>query len=303
MGEPIIKTSGLIKKYRGVSVLDSISITVNKGDVYGLIGKNGAGKTTFIRMISGLINKDGGEITLFSNNNFLKEIHRVGFIIERPFLYPDNTAHENLNIFCKLTGVLPKRIDEVLDIVGLDSVDKQKKVKSYSYGMKQRLSIATSLISLPELLVLDEPLNGLDPHGIPELRGLLTRLNREHGITILVSSHILEELAKISNRYGILNKGKLIGEYTNSDIMNEGRSSKFLVGNARSAKDILEDSFRGIRLELLNENEFLMFNSFDMLPQVNRKLMELGIDLVNVTTVETNLEDYFLKLIGEEDVQ
>lgn len=280
--------------------LDSVSISVNKGDIYGLIGKNGAGKTTFMRIISSLINKDDGEVYLFSNDNYKKEIHRVGFVIERPFLYLNNTAMENINLYCKLSGVSEERIAQVLEIVGLNGVDNKKKVGNFSFGMKQRLNIASALVALPELLVLDEPLNGLDPLGVHDLRELLIKLNLEHGITIFVSSHILEELTKISNRYGILDKGRLIGEYSNDEIIGLERHVKFIVSNSHLAVKILNDDFGLSNTKVTSKTEFKFFGETDLLPKINSTLINAGIDLKNVTTVENNLEGYFLRLIGAE---
>lgn len=303
MLEVIMQTNALQKKYRDYFALDSVSINVMKGDIYGLLGRNGAGKTTLIRLISGLINKDGGEISLFSNKDFKREIHRVGFVIERPFLYLNNTAKENLKLYCLLTGTNTKRINDVLNIVGLNELESKKKVGAYSFGMKQRLSIATALIPLPELLILDEPLNGLDPMGIHDFRDLLLTLNKEHGITIVISSHILEELSKVANRYGILETGKMIGEFSFDDIKSIKQYVKYTVNDVELSKNILINMFGIKKIEIIDKNVLKVFEGSDILPQINKTLIKNGVELINVTTVQEDLEEYFLKIVNKVEIK
>ncbi|MDR2531559.1 MAG: ATP-binding cassette domain-containing protein [Oscillospiraceae bacterium] len=215
--EAILSVQNISKSYKQQIALDSISLQINKGDVYGLIGLNGAGKTTFLRAISGLIRIDSGGITLFSNADFKKELWRAGFVIEKPFLYLRNTVKENLTIYCKLLNVDTSRISEVLSIVGLSN-QISKKADDLSFGMKQKLNIAMALIKIPELLVLDEPLNGLDVQSVLEFRDLIKNLNENYGITFIVSSHILSELEEVATRYGILKDGQLIHEGYKSEF-------------------------------------------------------------------------------------
>jgi ABC-2 type transport system ATP-binding protein len=223
MSDIVLSINDLSKKYKKQLALDSISLQINKGDIYGLIGENGAGKTTFLRSIAGLIRTEVGEISLFNNSNFRKELHRVGFVIESPFLYLSNTAKENLAIYCKLQNVELSRIPEVLKLVGLSKCysvnhgDFKKKVGKFSLGMKQRLSIALALITIPEFLVLDEPYNGLDYTGIQELNELMKLLNRT-GVTLLVSNHILSELETYATKYGFIHEGQLVLECEKSEL-------------------------------------------------------------------------------------
>ncbi|MDR0918292.1 MAG: ATP-binding cassette domain-containing protein [Oscillospiraceae bacterium] len=219
-----MKTKDICKRYKSQMALDTVSIQINKGDIYGLVGENGAGKTTFLRAISGLIYTDSGEISLFSNLNFRNELHRVGFVIESPFLYTKNTATENLTIYCKAQNISLNRIPEVLELVGLSNCilrkhsDSKKKVSEFSQGMKQRLSLALALLSVPEFLVLDEPYNGLDPLGIEALNRLILDLNQKYGVTLLVSNHILKELEEYATKYGFIHQGKMIREYKSVEM-------------------------------------------------------------------------------------
>lgn len=220
--EYVLRTQNLTKTFERYKAVNHVSMNVRKGDIYGFIGKNGAGKTTFMKMISGLLTPTEGSIELFGmvdenrktgkEKNLLEEKgktlevqrKRIGCLIEAPGFYPGMTAEENMNVVCRILGITEKNIvSEMLNFVGLSETGK-KKVKNFSMGMKQRLGIAISLIRNPDFLILDEPINGLDPTGIREIRDLLTKLNQERQITILISSHILGELSKIATRYGII---------------------------------------------------------------------------------------------------
>ena len=206
----VLETKMLTKKYRKQIAVNKVNMNIKKGDIYGLIGKNGAGKTTIMKMICGLIHSTEGDIKLFGSNDLNKGRNRMGCIIEQPALYGDMTAKENLKYYTKLLGITDySNIDKLLDLVGLKNVDK-KKCKNFSLGMKQRLSIAISLLNNPDFLILDEPINGLDPSGIKEIRELILKLNNESKITILISSHILGELNKIATKYGIIKNGTLL---------------------------------------------------------------------------------------------
>lgn len=214
MEDIILQTSKLSKAYGAKFAVDQVQITIKKGEIYGLIGKNGAGKTSLIRLITGLVHPTGGSLQLFgeeSNEKHMEAQSRIGALIERPAYWEDMTAYENLMISRIEKGIPSKKsIQKVLDLVGLQ-VDN-KKVKSFSLGMKQKLGIAMALIGEPEFLILDEPINGLDPTSVVEIRELLRKLNKEKGMTILISSHILSELEQIATCYGFIHEGKLVEE-------------------------------------------------------------------------------------------
>lgn len=221
----ILRTNHITKRYSHRPVVSDLSMTIHKGDIYGFIGKNGAGKTTLIRMITGLAKPSDGNILLFGKPDLLEGRARIGTVIESPAFYPGMTARENLIAQCRLLGINDlAQVDDILELVGLDDTGK-KKARNFSLGMRQRLAIALALIGNPELLILDEPTNGLDPEGIKEIRELILRLNKERKITVLISSHILGELSKFATRYGIIHQGKLIEEFTEEELWERCRSS------------------------------------------------------------------------------
>lgn len=218
--EYLLSTDCLTKKFKRQTAIDNISLHIRQGEIYGLIGKNGAGKTTFLKMISGLSKPTSGDITFFGYHGAErnKVISRIGVLIEAPGLYPDMSAYDNLKLKCICVGLhRPGYIENILNIVGLGNVGK-KKVGHFSLGMKQRLGIGMALVGEPDVLVLDEPINGLDPEGIAEVRETLLRLNKEKGLTIIISSHILEELSKIATNYAIIDKGQLVKELSREEL-------------------------------------------------------------------------------------
>ena len=226
MSEILLQTKALTKQYGHQKAVDNVDIHIKKGAIYGFIGRNGAGKTTCMRMIGGLAKPTSGEISMFgyAGKDLSKVRSRVGCLIEAPGVYPNMTAKENIEMKCRLFGISKKGYAEgILDKVGLLNVGK-KKTKNFSLGMKQRLGIGMALVGEPDLLVLDEPINGLDPQGIAEIRDTLKRLNQKKGITILISSHILEELYKVADTFGIINQGELIlATDTQGDINGDGK--------------------------------------------------------------------------------
>ena len=207
--ETVLKTVGLSKKYGSRYVVRGVNMTINKGDIYGFIGKNGAGKTTFMRVILGLSEPTEGSFELFGGISREEAGRKTGALIEAPGIYPNCTAKENMKRFALLKGADANSIDGILEFVGLGDVGN-KKAGKFSLGMKQRLGIAVALLGDPEFLVLDEPVNGLDPAGMKEVRDLIVKLNKERGVTVLISSHLLDELSKIVTRYGIINNGVLV---------------------------------------------------------------------------------------------
>jgi len=221
MNEAVLKISGVTKKYRGNVAVDNISMTINKGDIYGLIGRNGAGKTTLMRMVASLTSADRGEIELLgekSASGLAKARRQMGCVIETPALYPNLTAFQNLEYFRILRRIKNKQvIEEALRTVGLEDTGK-KKFRDFSLGMKQRLGLALALLGSPDFIILDEPNNGLDPLGIVEMRETVVKLRNERGITIMISSHVLSELSMTATRYGIINNGRLIKEMTSDEL-------------------------------------------------------------------------------------
>ena len=212
--EYILRTNTVSKKYTNYYAVDKVSISIQKGEIYGLIGENGAGKSTLMKMIAGLVEPSEGSIELFGNFVPQTERYRMGCVIESPALYTELTAKQNLEVFRKAYGLSSKEsVQQILKQVGLSQYEN-KIVKKFSLGMKQRLAIGVALLGNPDFLILDEPINGLDPTGIQDMRNFLLKLNREEHITIMISSHILGELSKIATKYGIIKNGKLIEEIT-----------------------------------------------------------------------------------------
>ncbi|WP_330218402.1 ATP-binding cassette domain-containing protein [Sporosarcina globispora] len=305
LDEYILQTFGLTKQYGKIKAVQNINMKIKKGDIYGFIGKNGAGKTTLIRMITGLVTPTKGEIQLFSEKSEKTEsisLSRIGSIIEHPALYPEYTAYENLELRSKLLGICEKdSINKVLQFVDLTDVDK-KKVKNFSLGMKQRLGLALALLGNPDFLILDEPTNGLDPDGIVQMRKLLKRLNGEYGITILISSHILGELSKLATRYGIINNGILVDEFTSIEL--EERCKRYLrleVDDAVRSSLILENALKTTDYEVLPKN---IIKVYDLLDKSGEICLELAKNSVKIYSIESNgedLEGYFMSLMGGSD--
>ena len=219
MGQDVvIEVKGLVKTFGKKAVLNGLNMTIRRGDIYGFIGNNGSGKTTAMKIILGLLEADSGDITLFGSKDLLAERRKIGSLIEAPGLYKGCTAKENMKRFAMLFGGEVKEIDDLLSFVGLGDVGK-KKVRAFSLGMKQRLGIAVALLGNPEILVLDEPTNGLDPAGIKDLRELFEKIASEKGVSLLISSHHLDELSRIANVYGILVDGRIVDETRKDDIL------------------------------------------------------------------------------------
>ena len=245
----VIQTTGLSKRYKDRWAVDHLDLRVEQGDIYGFIGQNGAGKSTTLKLLSGLARPTQGEALIFGKpvrDSVARR--RVGSLIEQPGLYPDLSGRENLRLYAVLLGLdSPERqVEEILNTVGLVPGEK-KPVRHYSMGMKQRLGVALSLLGGPDLLLLDEPINGLDPEGIREMRELLLRLNRERGLTILVSSHILGELSKIATRYGIIQQGRMVEQITAGEL--EQKCTDYLhlkADQPQKAAALLEREFHQI---------------------------------------------------------
>lgn len=301
MKQEILKTVNVCKSYQDNMVLDNINITINKGDIYGLVGRNGAGKSTLMNVISSLTIKDAGEVYLFN-----KEISksrdskdRMGCMIESPAFYPNLSAYDNLKYYCILKGIIDhQKIDEVLKKVKLEKTGN-KKFKQFSLGMKQRLGIALAILNNPDFIILDEPINGLDPIGISEIRDTLLQLQQEN-ITILISSHILSELYLVANKFGILEGGKIIKELTKEQLDNEcSRCLYIKVSDVKRASVLLEEELNTNNYKILNDHEIRLYDYLDTQHLVSKVFIENGIDLYGISEMGVSLEDYFKTIIRD----
>mgnify|MGYP005883823363 FL=1 len=302
MKKVVLKTYNITKKYGEQLAVDNVNMTIKKGDIYGFIGQNGAGKTTLIRLITGLIHKSGGEIELLGaneENELNKARTMVGSLIESPSFYTNMTARENLEVSRLVRNIPGKKcIDEVLELVGLKDVEK-KKVKNFSLGMRQRLGIANALMGNPKLLILDEPINGLDPMGIVEIRELLKKINKEKDMTILISSHILSELSELATTYGIISNGKLIEEITAKQLSKKCRQYIDLkVDNTARAVILLERELVISNYEVLEDSNIKVFSNLDNVGEVNSLLSRSGIIVESISVKGENLEEYFMNKVG-----
>lgn len=304
MSEIICQTVNLSKKYKGTVALEKVNINIKKGEIYGLIGENGAGKTTLIKIIAQLIKPTEGNVKLFgqTNENELCRLQKkMGYIIENPALYMDMTARQNLEVIRIEKGIPgTSDIDKVLAMVNLSDTGK-KKVKNFSLGMKQRLALAMVLLNEPEVLILDEPLNGLDPTGISELRSLLKKLNTEKNITIILSSHILSELHKLATCYGIMHKGKIVEEISLENL--DDRCKKHIsikVSDTKITSMVLEKEL-GIKDFIVYSDDIIkIYGNLDKCAQINKTLVLNNILVEEITIKGESLESYFTKVIGGE---
>lgn len=302
MKEVILKTYNITKKYGNQVAVNNVNMTIRKGEIYGFIGQNGAGKTTLIRLITGLIHKTGGEIELLGatgENELNKSRTMVGSLIETPSFYTNMTARENLEVSRLVRNIPGKKcIDEVLELVGLKDVEK-KKVKNFSLGMRQRLGIANALMGNPKLLILDEPINGLDPMGIVEIRELLKKINKEKDMTILISSHILSELSELATTYGIISNGKLIEEITAEELAEKCRQYIDLkVDDTSRAVTLLERELGISDYEVLEDKKIKVFSNLENVGEVNSILSKSGVIVQSISIKGENLEEYFMNKIG-----
>ena len=300
MSELLLSTSALTKQFGRHKAVDQVSMHIKRGAIYGFIGRNGAGKTTTLRMIGGLASPTAGEIEMFGcRGRELKQIRsRVGCLIEGPGLYGNMTARDNMKMKCLLLGVQKKGyIEELLEVVGLKDVGK-KHVKRYSLGMKQRLGIAMALIGEPDLLVLDEPINGLDPQGIAEVRETILRLNKERNMTILISSHILEELSKIATDYGIIHQGTLLQEITDEELRERcSERLEITLSSPELAIPVLDRL--GIRRNRVMDKEHIyVFERLDESARLNMEFAKAGVPVKGLAVTNEELETYFLNLTG-----
>lgn len=296
----ILKATNISKIYGKHKALDKVSIEIKRGMIYGLIGENGAGKSTFMRVIMGLITIDEGDIELFGETGTKGLQHarrKMGQSIETPALYPELTAQQNLQVQAANGGVSPREIDDLLHLMNLSHTGK-KKVKNFSLGMRQRLAIASTLITNPEFLILDEPTNGLDPSGIVEMREIIQRLVTERGITVLLSSHLLDELSQIATHYGILHGGKLINELSREELASETRQYIEVETNEVQKAVVVLDTLGITDYEVINGTEINIFEHLDDVANINRSLVLANVNVSRIGTTRQKLEDYFLQLTG-----
>lgn len=298
--DSVIEISRLTKRFKDVLAVDELSFVVNKGDVFGFLGPNGAGKSTTIRMILSLISPSSGDIKIFGKSlteNRKEILSNVGAIVEKPDFYQYLPAIKNLEILAKISGkpVSENRIKDLLALVGLKDRAKSK-VKTFSHGMKQRLGIAQALLHDPELIVLDEPTTGLDPHGMKEIRDLIIHLSKVEKKTIFLSSHILSEIELVANRMIIINKGNKIVEGEVSTLLNTNTLKVTVeVLNIEAAKNVLSNSKWQNQIEFINENKFTINLEQKEIFELNKYLVENGV-MVSALIPVRSLEDYFLSI-------
>lgn len=303
MGEYLLETNAITKMYGKHKAVDAVSMHIEKGSVYGFIGRNGAGKTTFMKIICGLAAQTSGEVSVFgcTGAQLNKVRRRIGCLIEAPGLYPDMTAYQNLKAKCLGMGVFSDSyVKELLELVGLSDAGK-KNAKNFSLGMKQRLGIAMTLIGDPEFLVLDEPINGLDPQGIVEVRDVIHRLATERNKTILISSHILDELDRIATHFGIINNGVLIKELSSKELHDEcAERLEIKADDVVGASKVLDDL--GItKYQITDDGRILVGERAADSAVINRSLVTSGIEVSELAIRGEALEEYYIRLTGGAD--
>ena len=302
MSDIVLETTGLTKSFRTRRAVDSLSLQVHEGDVYGFLGPNGAGKSTTIRMLTGLVRPHHGTARLLGydiRTERVRALRDVGAIVELPAFYKYLSARENLDIFSRLSGGCDgKRIDHVLDTVGL--LDRAKdKVKTFSHGMVQRLGIAQALLPSPKVIILDEPTSGLDPQGMRDVRELILRLAKDEGITIFLSSHLLHEIEQVCNRVAIINRGKLVAEGSVQDLLKQEMGViEFATNDSNRAAEIL-GRLDSIKIIECAPGLVSISAVTQQIAEANRALVTEGLDVFSIVPKTMNLEDLFMKLIGE----
>ncbi|ANK60197.1 ABC transporter [Loigolactobacillus backii] len=307
--EEVLKIDQVAKQFGRQTVLNDVNITLHRGDIYGLIGRNGAGKTTILKSIIKLIQPTKGTITLFGvtkGSNYIHQLRRTGSIIESPVAVDQLTARQNLIYYSKIHGVVDSNaVDDTLKFVGLDTTGK-KKFKDFSLGMKQKMGLAIALLNKPDFLILDEPINGLDPIAIVEFRELLLKLNRTQQMTILISSHILDELYQLATRFGILNNGTIVKEITKQEFEEQSREFiKLEVDNPDLATNVLR-KIGCSNFKVINDHRINIYQLDIANAKIASSLIENQVQLSTITREGLNLEQYFKQLIdgmgGEQDV-
>ena len=302
MREIVLQTKQLTKRYRDFTALDHADMTVYREDIYGLIGRNGAGKTTMMKLVTGLTEPTEGEYSIFGKTGSAaeKEKRRIGCLIENPAFFGNLTAYQNLRYYCYQKGITDlKQIDEALELVQLTDV-RNKKFRKFSLGMKQRLGIAFAVLDNPDIVILDEPINGLDPIGISELRDTFRKLSQERGITLIISSHILSELYAVANRFLFIDKGRVLKEVTKQELDLEcSRCLVVKTDDTKNAATILESKLNITDYKVTDMSEIRIYQENVSPKELNRTLIQNGIDVDGITESGVSLEDYFKQLVGE----
>ncbi|WP_042224206.1 ABC transporter ATP-binding protein [Oceanobacillus manasiensis] len=303
MSGAIIELKGLTKQFKMKTAVHKASFKINKGDIFGLIGQNGAGKSTLLKMIGGLLYPTSGDIHFFNEASDKNQLYfeRMGLLIESPGLYPAYTAYQNLNLMMIAYGIKNsnEEINKLLQLVGLEN-EKKLKVKEFSMGMKQRLGIAIALLGSPDVLILDEPINGLDPHGIKEVRELILELNK-NGLTIIISSHILEELSKVATQYAIIHEGKIMETISKDELLLKCEERIELeIDDAKEVTPVLEETLNIKHYKVNDQNTIYIYDSQVENHQIVKHLSAKGIAIHSISKHKQGLEQYFLERTGRE---
>ncbi|WP_062051121.1 ATP-binding cassette domain-containing protein [Bacillus sp. JCM 19034] len=302
MHTPVLQMNHISKTFKKNLALDNVTLTIDQGDIYGFIGQNGAGKTTLLRIIAGLSFPSKGTFTLFGSADERKKVKarkRMGAIIETPALYDHMSATDNLEVLRLQKGIPGKAsIVKILKLVGLEHTGT-KKVENFSLGMKQRLAIAGAMLGDPEFLILDEPTNGLDPTGIQDIRNLLLKLNKEYGLTILISSHILSELSMLATRFGIIHQGQLIEQLSLNELHEKCKKHiRIKVNNPKLASTVLETKLKTTKFEVHSEGILKLYQFTEEPQLVSTVLVKAGLVIEEFTPAGDDLETYYTRLIG-----
>ena len=303
MDEFVLQTRGLTKRFGKKIVVNNLNLNIKKGDIYGFIGPNGAGKTTVMKVILGLLFANSGEVSLFGEPQNIRNLKRVGSLIEAPGLYGNSTAYENMKRFSILSDASDTDIHTLLELVGLKEA-AYKKAKTFSLGMKQRLGIAISLLGNPEFLVLDEPVNGLDPMGMKDVRDIILKINKEMGVTFFISSHLLGELEKISTIYGIIRYGVLTEEIRAEELAERcGKGIIIACNDPQKASEIITTQME-IPQVTINEmsGKLNVMTDISRSAEINSKLVKAGLEVSELGVISTSYEDYFLQKMGPVNV-
>lgn len=292
--EYVLQSNSLTKSYSGVSVVDHVNLNVRKGEIYGFVGKNGAGKTTFLRLILGMAVPTEGSFTLFGSDNIISGRKKIGSLIESPALYNNMTASDNLKIIADLAKADPRKNAEILSLVGLANTGK-KKAKNFSLGMRQRLGIGMALVGDPEFIVLDEPINGLDPTGIMEVRELILKLNKEYGKTILISSHILDELNKMATCYGIICRGQLVEEISAKDVLTKCSTGIIIkTDNPQKSMEILSQLLPNVDIILRKDSTLFVRSDIENTGTLTKALFQNDVIVESISKETNGMEKYFV---------
>ena len=300
MNNSVITIRGLCKSYKKAEVLHDFSLDVQRGHICGLIGPNGAGKTTIMKILGGIIRQSKGDMEFFgSADNLDKSRSRMSFMIEQPILAEAMTARDNLEYIRLLRGYPDdKRIDEILDLVGLSNTGKKTALK-FSLGMKQRLGIGMALLPKPEVMVLDEPVNGLDPEGIVEVRQLIKRMQEEWGVTVLISSHLLSELSELCTDFSIISNGTLVENLSREDLFINCRGHIALrTDDINKTAAILEDKLSISDYKVIHGEEIHIFEQLTEIKRISKTVTDSGLIITKINEEGQNLEDYYLEKVG-----